>query len=188
MHEVDDAENKSVACSKCGADASHKSVGHLYEVICPRCGHVESGTFYPYETVTPSNTSREALIRAAIEARERAYAKYSQFQVGAAVLTGDGRMFSGCNVENSSYGLTICAERAAVFSAVAAGQHKLDMIAIATAGGATPCGACRQVLAEFNPALPILLVDVDHPDRIAETDLRQLLPGAFSFRPKSERR
>ena len=109
----------------------------------------------------------------------------SQFKVGAAVLTGDGRIFAGCNVENSSYGLTICAERAAVFSAIAAGQQKLEMIAIATAGGGTPCGACRQVLAEFNPALPILLVDVDRPDAIVETNLRELLPCAFSFRPPS---
>jgi cytidine deaminase len=133
-----------------------------------------------------SHPSREALIRAAIEARERAYAKYSQFKVGAALLAADGTVFTGCNVENSSYGLTICAERAAVFAAVAAGQQTLEMIAIATAGGATPCGACRQVLAEFNPALPILLIDVDRRHAIAEANLRELLPSAFAFRPFSE--
>jgi len=135
-----------------------------------------------------SHPSRQALIQAAIEARERAYARYSQFQVGAAVLVADGTVFTGCNVENSSYGLTICAERSAVFSAVAAGQQKLEMIAVATAGGATPCGACRQVLAEFNPALAILLVDVDRLDAVVETNLRDLLPSAFSFRPNSEGR
>ena len=135
-----------------------------------------------------SHSSREALIQAAIDVRQRAYAKYSQFKVGAAVLAGDGTVFKGCNVENSSYGLTICAERAAVFAAIAAGQPKLEMIAIAASGGATPCGACRQVLAEFNPALPILLVDVDRPDTIVEANLRELLPGAFSFRPHSEGR
>jgi cytidine deaminase len=135
-----------------------------------------------------SHPSRQALIQAAIEARERAYAKYSQFKVGAAVLAGNGTVFVGCNVENSSYGLTICAERAAVFSAVTGGQQKLEMIAIATAGGATPCGACRQVLTEFNPALAILLVDVDRPDAIVETNLRELLPNAFAFRSDSERR
>jgi len=130
-----------------------------------------------------SDAVRQTLIRAAIEARERAYAKYSQFKVGAAVLAADRTIFTGCNVENSSYGLTICAERAAVFSAVAAGQQKLEMIAIATAGGATPCGACRQVLAEFNPALAILLVDVDRADAIVEANLRDLLPSAFSLLP-----
>src|SRR5206468_4728052 len=97
--------------------------------------------------------SREALIHAAIDVRQRAYAKYSQFAVGAAVLAGDGRVFTGCNVENSSYGLTICAERAAVFAAIAAGQQRFELLAVATTGGATPCGACRQVLAEFAPEL-----------------------------------
>src|ERR1044071_5356218 len=116
-----------------------------------------------------SNTARQALIRAAIDVRQRAYAKYSQFAVGAAVRTADGSVFVGCNVENSSYGLTICAERAAVFAAVAAGRQRLEMIAIATEGGAPPCGACRQVLAEFNPELPILLVDVSQPAAVVET-------------------
>src|SRR5262245_3927995 len=104
---------------------------------------------------------RDDLIRAAIEARHRAYAKYSNFLVGAAVFTADGAIFTGCNVENASYGLTICAERAAVFNAVAAGQRQFKLLAIATTGGATPCGACRQVLAEFAMDLPILLVNVD---------------------------
>ena len=105
---------------------------------------------------------------------------------GCLAVAADGTVFTGCNVENSSYGLTICAERAAVFAAVAAGQQTLEMIAIATAGGATPCGACRQVLAEFNPALPILLIDVDRRHAIAEANLRELLPSAFAFRPFSE--
>ena len=122
---------------------------------------------------------RDAVVQAAIEVRERAYATYSKFLVGAAVLAGDGRIFAGCNVENSSYGLTICAERAAVFAAVAAGQRRFELLAVATAGGATPCGACRQVLTEFAPELPILLVDVDKPGSIVEVSLRDLLPGAF---------
>src|SRR6185436_5256990 len=95
-----------------------------------------------------STQVRETLIQAAVEARQRAYAPYSKFLVGAAILAADGSIYTGCNVENSSYGLTICAERATVFAAVAAGQKQFQMLAIATAGGGTPCGACRQVLAE----------------------------------------
>ncbi|MBW8884827.1 MAG: cytidine deaminase [Planctomycetia bacterium] len=121
----------------------------------------------------------QQLVQAAIGVRQRAYARYSQFLVGAAVLAADGKIYSGCNVENSSYGLTICAERAAVFSAVAAGQRQFQMLAIATAGGGTPCGACRQVLAEFAPDLAILLIDVDRSNEIAEANLRELLPQAF---------
>src|SRR5436190_22550740 len=123
----------------------------------------------------------DGLVQAAMEVRQRAYARYSKFLVGAAVLSSNGQIFVGCNVENGSYGLTICAERAAVFAAVAAGQKKFERLAIATAGGATPCGACRQVLAEFSPALPIVLVDVDRPGSMVEVNLRDLLPGAFTF-------
>ena len=122
-----------------------------------------------------------AVIDAALEARKRAYAKYSDFLVGAALLTTDGKVYSGCNVENVSYGLTICAERAAAFTAVAAGERRFEMLAIASSGGVTPCGACRQVLAEFAPGLPILLVDVERPGEIVEVSLRELLPGAFTF-------
>jgi cytidine deaminase len=130
------------------------------------------------------NERRAELIAAAMEVRARAYARYSQFRVGAALLAADGRIFAGCNVENVSYGLTICAERSAVFAAVAAGQTRFEMLAIATAGGVMPCGACRQVLAEFAPELPILLIDADTLGQIAEADLKDLLPGVFSsFRP-----
>ncbi len=121
------------------------------------------------------------LVQAAIDVRQRAYARYSQFLVGAAILAANGKIYTGCNVENSSYGLTICAERAAVFNAVAAGQKQFQLLAIATAGGGTPCGACRQVLAEFAPELPILLVDVDRPNDATEVNLRELLPQAFKL-------
>jgi cytidine deaminase len=124
---------------------------------------------------------RDDLIRAAIEVRQRAYAKYSNFRVGAALLTADGQIFSGCNVENASYGLTTCAERAAVFNAVAAGHKQFQLLAIATTGGATPCGACRQVLAEFATDLPILLVNVDQSLAVTEHNLRDLLPYGFEF-------
>jgi cytidine deaminase len=126
----------------------------------------------------------EELINAALEVRQRAYAKYSNFLVGAAILAGDGRIFTGCNVENASFGLTICAERAAVFNAVAAGQQRFEFLAIATAGGAAPCGACRQVLAEFAPELQVLLIDVDRPSTVVETNIRDLLPGAFVLNPE----
>ncbi|MBC8113672.1 MAG: cytidine deaminase [Candidatus Saccharimonas sp.] len=124
---------------------------------------------------------RQQLFSAAIGAHEQAYAPYSKFLVGAALLTEDGQIISGCNVENASYGLTICAERNAVFAAVAQGHRRFQAIALATVGGATPCGACRQVLAEFCDDLPILIVGVEQPDRVTETSLAVLLPGRFKL-------
>jgi len=124
-------------------------------------------------------SNRDEVMKAAIDVRQRAYAKYSNFLVGAAILAGDGKIYTGCNVENASFGLTICAERATVFNAIAGGQRRFDLLAIATAGGATPCGACRQVLVEFAPELPILLIDAERPDVIVETNIRHLLPQSF---------
>ena len=130
------------------------------------------------------------MILAACEIRKNAHAPYSKFQVGAALLTGSGKIFSACNVENASYGLTICAERSAIVGAVAAGEGKTGAandwvaMAVATPGGHSPCGACRQVLVEFAPELPILLVDSDRPDAadgVKETDMKTLLPGRFVF-------
>jgi cytidine deaminase len=123
----------------------------------------------------------ERLIEAATDTRLAAHAPYSQFQVGAAVLTRSGEIFAGCNVENASYGLTICAERAAVCSAVAAGHKDLVAVAVATAGGHSPCGACRQVLSEFGPAMDVLLVDADDPQNVRRTKLDQLLPDQFTL-------
>ncbi len=93
----------------------------------------------------------DELVSAARAAREKAYAPYSRYQVGAAVQTVEGRVFTGCNIENASYGLSICAERTAIFAAVAAGAREITAVALVTADGGTPCGACRQVLAEFLP-------------------------------------
>jgi cytidine deaminase len=124
---------------------------------------------------------RQALIGAACEIRRHAHAPYSKFHVGAAILTSSGKIITGCNVENASYGLTICAERSAVTSAIAAGEKDWLAMAVATPGGHSPCGACRQVLVEFAPDLPILLVDSDHPDKVVETDMTTLLPGRFVF-------
>jgi cytidine deaminase len=122
---------------------------------------------------------RQALIAAALAAREKAHAPYSKFLVGAAVLTESGAIYAGCNVENASYGLTICAERVAICSAVAAGDRALTAMVVATSGRGTPCGACRQFAAEFRPDLPILLVDADRPDSIVEKNLAELLPNQF---------
>jgi cytidine deaminase len=121
---------------------------------------------------------QERAIEAALDVRLKAYANYSKFLVGAALVAGD-QIFRGCNVENASYGLTICAERSAVFAAVAAGHLRFDLLVVATAGGYAPCGACRQVLAEFAPHLPIVLVDADDPSRCEQHSLQALLPHTF---------
>ena len=130
--------------------------------------------------------TRDELIRQAVEIRQRAYAPYSKFLVGAAVRTASGKTFLGCNVENASYGLAVCAERSAIFAAITAGEKQFECMAIATQGGAMPCGACRQVLSEFNPDLPIFIVDVDNPEKIVEGNLWELLPGAFKLDEKEK--
>ncbi len=122
---------------------------------------------------------RDELIRAALDAQQRAFCPYSNFPVGAALRTASGAIYQGVNVENASFGLTICAERVAASAAVAAGNRDFTAIAVATRGGATPCGACRQFLAEFNPALPVIMVDSTRPDKIEETTIDVLLPGRF---------
>ncbi|UCC62742.1 MAG: cytidine deaminase [Anaerolineae bacterium] len=120
------------------------------------------------------------LIAAAREACQRAYAPYSGFCVGAALQTSSGRVFTGCNVENASYGLTICAERVAVGKAVAEGERNFDAIAIVSKGGFMPCGACRQVLAEFNPDLRVIVADLEGSQgHNREFRLSELLPEAF---------
>ena len=106
------------------------------------------------------------------------------FSVGAAVLTDTGQIHAGCNVENASYGLTICAERSAVCQAVAAGNHRITAIAVAAANGVTPCGACRQVLAEFADDMPVLLVDPERPTATVQVTLDALLPQRFQRRDR----
>jgi len=124
------------------------------------------------------------LVRAARAARRRAYAPYSRFAVGAAVLAADGTIYAGCNVENASYGLTVCAERVAVQSAVAAGRRRLRAVAVAGPSGITPCGACRQVMDEFGVATVILAATGAAPESVA---LRELLPRPFMTRARRER-
>lgn len=124
-------------------------------------------------------TLEAALLAAAAEACQSAYAPYSHFQVGAAVLAGSGRVYRGCNVENASYGLTICAERSAVCAAVAAGERVLVAVAIVATGDqpAMPCGACRQVLHEFGPRM--LVVSRGLAGSVRRVALTTLLPAAF---------
>ncbi len=123
------------------------------------------------------NAADEALLAAAREARERAYAPYSRFAVGAAIACADGTLATGCNVENASYGLALCAERAAVCAAIAAGSKRFSAIAVAGPEGAdcAPCGACRQVLAEFGNARVIYTAREGY----VSTTVAALLPAAF---------
>jgi cytidine deaminase len=123
-----------------------------------------------------SFTQYDELIGAASAARVLAYAPYSGFQVGAALLTKTGKIYTGCNVENVSLGLTICAERSAIATAIAQGSKDFVSIAVVTAGKtpAIPCGACRQVLAEFNPSIKVLAATID--GKVQEFDLAELLP------------
>jgi len=119
------------------------------------------------------------LEKTARAAGSRAYAPYSHFPVGAAVIGGSGKVFSGCNVENAAFGLCNCAERTAIFSAIAAGERSVKAVAIytPTALPTAPCGACRQVINEFGPEAVVISV-CDSKNRI-ETTLSALLPGAF---------
>ena len=130
----------------------------------------------------------DALIRAAREARESAYAPYSRFRVGAALLTKDARVFTGCNVENASYGLSNCAERTALFSAIAAGYRPGDfthLVVIAdTDGPIAPCGACRQVMVELGGA-QLIVVQANLHGAIAKATAAMLLPDAFAMDPES---
>ena len=107
-----------------------------------------------------NDSLRKALIQMAIESRQRAYAPYSNYRVGAALLTASGRIFTGVNVENAAYPTTICAERVAVFKAVSEGERDFQAIAVVTENGGTPCGSCRQVLAEFGLDTVVLIGDI----------------------------
>lgn len=126
---------------------------------------------------------KKELIAAAFEARQKAYAPYSKYRVGAALLGESGRIYTGCNVENASYGATICAERVAVVKAVSEGETSFLALAVVVDGKkpGSPCGICRQFLAEFGTDLRLILLNLDG-DKV-ETTLDKYLPAAFS--PKS---
>lgn len=131
-------------------------------------------------------TAKRQLIAAALQARLRAIAKYSRFKVGAALLTSSGRIFSGANIESASYGLTCCAERVALFKALTEGEKQFAAMAIVAAatGGPMPCGACRQLLAEFAPAAKVWVADSRRPGEIKEFSTAQLLPKPFLIVPR----
>jgi len=122
----------------------------------------------------------EELVQKAALAKEKAYVPYSKFRVGAALLTEDGRVFTGCNIENASYGLTNCGERTAVFKAVSEGYKKIKAIAVSTDTEdiTSPCGACRQVLMEFGEDIEVIMANVHGKYKIYK--IKDLLPLAFS--------
>jgi len=122
---------------------------------------------------------REKLVKHAVEVQKNAYAPYSKFFVGAAVLAENGEIYTGVNVENAAYPSTICAERSAIVQAVSAGQRKLLGLAVVTRNAVSPCGGCRQVMREFgDDSMPIFLAN-EAGEIIDETDLGELLPRSF---------
>jgi cytidine deaminase len=132
-----------------------------------------------------TDEERHALIDLAGEARRRAYAPYSNYFVGAAVRTRSGRVFTGCNVENAAYPTSMCAERVAIYKAVSEGEREFDAIAVLTSNGGSPCGGCRQVMAEFGLETVVLIADGEGR-LVEETTVGGLLPGAFT--PESLKR
>lgn len=117
------------------------------------------------------------LVRQAAAARQQAYVPYSAFPVGAALRTRSGKTYTGCNIENASFGLTVCAERVAIWKAVSEGETEFEGLAVVTNIAGSPCGACRQVMVEFAPDMPVVIADLSGIDAITSIDL--LLPHAF---------
>jgi cytidine deaminase len=128
---------------------------------------------------TLSKEEKQSLIDLANETRRRAYVPYSNYPVGAALRTKTGRLFTGVNVENAAYPTTICAERVAVFKAVSEGEREFEVIAVVTDNGGSPCGSCRQALAEFGLDTIVLIAD-GRGSLIKQTTVKELLPEAFT--------
>lgn len=126
-----------------------------------------------------TNEERQSLIDFANEARERAYVPYSNYRVGAALRTKSGRIYTGVNVESAAYPTTMCAERVAVYKAVSEGEREFEVIAVVTDNGGSPCGGCRQVLAEFGLDTVVLIAN-GAGQLISETTVGKLLPLAFT--------
>jgi len=123
----------------------------------------------------------QELIDRALEARKRAYVPYSSFPVGAALLTKDGKLYTGCNIENASYSLSTCAERTALIKAVDAGERDFSAIAVVAdiEGGCPPCGACRQIIYEFAPDIKVIMANLKN--EVVEITLKELLPRSFKL-------
>jgi cytidine deaminase len=122
---------------------------------------------------------RQTLIEHAMAVRKWAYAPYSHYNVGAALLASSGKFYDGCNVENAAYGSSICAERTALVKAVSEGERQFEAVAVVTDNGGSPCGSCRQMMAEFGLDLKVILLNKDG-QVVAETTLNDLLPDAFT--------
>jgi cytidine deaminase len=119
----------------------------------------------------------KTLLKLAIAAREKSYSPYSHYQVGAALLTRSGQVYTGCNIENAGYSPSNCAERTAIFKAVSEGERDFVAIAVVTSNGGAPCGVCRQVIREFAPNLPVIIGDM--ADHYRVLSLADLLPDSF---------
>ena len=126
-----------------------------------------------------TDEQKKRMIISALEAREKAYAPYSGYAVGAALLTKNGEIFTGVNIENSAYPTGTCAERVAVFKAVSEGEREFEAIVVASSNGGTPCGSCRQVLSEFGLDTEIIIVDGEG-NSVQETTVGEILPDAFT--------
>ena len=126
-----------------------------------------------------TNEERQALIDLANTARQRAYVPYSNYPVGAALRTRTGRIYTGVNVENAAYPQTMCAERVAIFKAISDGEKEFEVISVVTDNGGSPCGGCRQVMAEFALDMIVLMAD-GNGKLIKETTVKELLPEAFT--------
>jgi cytidine deaminase len=129
--------------------------------------------------MTLTNEERQALIDLGNTARQRAYAPYSNYPVGAALRTKTGRIYTGVNVENAAYPHTMCAERVAIFKAISDGEKEFEAISVVTDNGGSPCGGCRQVMAEFALDMIVLMAD-GNGKLIKETTVKELLPEAFT--------
>lgn len=125
-----------------------------------------------------TDDEKQTLISRALHVRQWAYVPYSHYRVGAALLASSGKFYDGCNVENAAYGSSICAERTALVKAVSEGERQFEAVAVVTDNGGSPCGSCRQMLAEFGVDLAVLLLDKEGKI-LKETTLRELLPDAF---------
>jgi cytidine deaminase len=130
-------------------------------------------------TTMLTDEQKSRMIRSALASRQHAYAPYSNYAVGAALLTKSGKIFTGVNVENAAYPTGTCAERVAVFKAVSEGEKEFEAIVVASNNGGTPCGACRQVLSEFGLETQVIIVDSDGK-LVLESTVGELLPGAFT--------
>ena len=129
--------------------------------------------------MTIDDEMKQKILALAVQARQWAYAPYSHYAVGAALLTASGKIYDGVNIENAAYPVTVCAERVAVFKAVSEGERHFTAIAVVTQNGGSPCGSCRQVLAEFGLDT-VVLIGNDKGELLKETSVRELLPEAFT--------